>query len=190
MDSILTGCWCWCWCKCVCWCWWWCSSCRRYGDDGTTDRPARSKNRLSNSRRRWSAWSAKLFMIFQRGTHRHTEIEDTRSEIDFTKNGEINLVLASVKNKNKNVSFNCGLPLLDWKRDSAENGCGAALETLALDETGGKGAANRGGGNDECDVTVECNDDAIDPGGGVGFVIVFVIAGDNCALLELKNTKK
>lgn len=61
--------------------------------------------------------------------------------------------------------------------------------TLALDETGGKGVANRGGGNDECVVAVECSDctDAIEPGGSDGFVIVFVIAGDNCALLELKN---
>lgn len=80
------------------------------------------------------------------------------------------------------------LPLLDWKRDSAENGCGAALDTLALDETGGKGAANNGGGNDGCVVVDEWSDgtDAVDPGGGVGFVNVFVIAGDNCALLALK----
>lgn len=76
--------------------------------------------------------------------------------------------------------------MLDWKRDSAENGCGADVVTLALDETGGNGVANRGGGNDECVVPVECNDVAIEPGGGVGFVIVFVIAGDNCALLALK----
>lgn len=50
--------------------------------------------------------------------------------------------------------------------------------TVALEETGGKGAANNGGGNEACVVTAECIGcaDAIDPGGGVGFVIVFVIA--------------
>lgn len=82
--------------------------------------------------------------------------------------------------------------MLDWKRDSAENGCGADVVTLALDETGGNGVANSGGGNDECVVAVECNDGAvaIEPGGGVGFVIVFVIAGDNCALLALKEERQ
>lgn len=73
--------------------------------------------------------------------------------------------------------------------------------TVALEEAGGKGVANNGGGNDECDDGVdECMDkdggggndipDAIEPGGsdggGVGFVIVFVTtAGDNCATLAL-----
>lgn len=74
----------------------------------------------------------------------------------------------------------------------------ADVVTVALEEAGGKGVANNGGGNDECDVGVdECMDsdgggakdipDAIEPGGGgVGFDIVFVTtAGDNCALLAL-----
>lgn len=104
------------------------------------------------------------------------------------------------------------IPLLVWNRDSAENGCGtvaaaADVVTVAtVDEAGGKGVANNGGGNDECDDGVdECIDndgggngipDAIEPGGidggGVGFVIVFVTtAGDNCALLALfKNENK
>lgn len=102
------------------------------------------------------------------------------------------------------------IPLLVWNRDSAENGCGtvdaADVVTVALDEDGGKGVANRGGGNDECDVGVdECIDsdggggngipDAIEPtgcvGGGVGFDSVFVTtAGDNCALqTERKETE-
>lgn len=80
------------------------------------------------------------------------------------------------------------IPLLDWKRDSAENGCGADDVTATLVETGGKGVAKSGGGNDECAVVAEYADDtdAIEPGGGVGFVIVFVTTGDNCALLALK----
>lgn len=55
---------------------------------------------------------------------------------------------------------------------------------------GGKGVANNGGGNDECVVAVECNggSEVIEPGGGVGRVIVFV-AGDNCELLVLKGNR-
>lgn len=101
------------------------------------------------------------------------------------------------------------IPLLVWNRDSAEKGCGIAdaadVVTVALDDVGGKGVANNGGGNDECDVGVdECIDrdggggngipDEIEPvgcvGGGVGFVIVFVTtAGDNCALQTKENRK-
>lgn len=96
--------------------------------------------------------------------------------------------------------------MLDWNRDSAEKGCGttdaADVVTVALADDGGKGVANRGGGNDECDVGVdECIDiggcgngmpDEIEPGGcvggGVGFVNVFVTtAGDNCALQTNQN---
>lgn len=98
------------------------------------------------------------------------------------------------------------IPLLVWNRDSAENGCGtvaADVVTVAIEDVGGKGVANNGGGNDECDVGVdECIDrdggggngipDDIEPGGGgVGFVIVFVTtAGDNCALLELQTREE
>lgn len=35
------------------------------------------------------------------------------------------------------------LPLLDWNKDSAENGCGTVDDVFALDETtGGNGVAN------------------------------------------------
>lgn len=35
------------------------------------------------------------------------------------------------------------LPLLDWNKDSAENGCGTVDDVCALDETtGGNGVAN------------------------------------------------
>lgn len=98
------------------------------------------------------------------------------------------------------------IPLLVWNSDSAEKGCGmtdaADVVTVALDDDGGKGVANKGGGNDECDVGVdECIDsdggggngmpDEIEPGGcvggGVGFVNVFVTAGDNCVLQTRGN---
>lgn len=81
------------------------------------------------------------------------------------------------------------IPLLDWNRDSAENGWGADCIDDA-DETagGGKGVANNGGGNAEWVDAAECNggNDVIEPGGGVGLVIVFV-AGDNCELLVLQK---
>lgn len=78
--------------------------------------------------------------------------------------------------------------MLDWNSDSAEKGWGAvdAVDTTA---GGGRGAANKGGGNVECVDADECNVDidVIAPGGGVGLVIVFV-AGDNCVLqLKLKE---
>lgn len=78
------------------------------------------------------------------------------------------------------------LPLLDWNRDSAENGWGAACVVLALDTAGGgKGVANIDGGIVEYVTAVECiGIDATEPGGGVGLVNEFV-AGDNCALLVL-----
>lgn len=73
VSFTYTDCWCWCWCKCVCWCWWWWSSCRRYGDDAT-DKPPRSKNRLSNSRRRRSAWST-TFRVFENVKNDRCSIE-------------------------------------------------------------------------------------------------------------------
>ena len=76
--------------------------------------------------------------------------------------------------------------MLDWNNDSAENGWGAvdAVDTTA---GGGRGAANKGGGNVECVGAAECMVDIVElpPGGGVGLVIVLV-AGDNCVLLVLK----
>lgn len=75
------------------------------------------------------------------------------------------------------------LPLLDWNRDSAENGCGATDAELALETGGGNGAANIGGGRVEY-VTLVAGAEPIEPGGGVGLVNEFV-AGDNCALLVL-----
>lgn len=76
------------------------------------------------------------------------------------------------------------LPLLDWNNDSAENGWGVGADAVDTTAGGGRGVANKGGGNVECELAVECKDD-ITLGGGVGLVNVLV-AGDNCVLLVLK----
>lgn len=75
----------------------------------------------------------------------------------------------------KYLKENSKLPLLDWNRDSAENGWGADDVGTA---GGGNGAVNRGGGN------VDGPDEVADVGGGVGLVTEFV-AGDNCVVLVL-----
>lgn len=75
--------------------------------------------------------------------------------------------------------------------DSAENGWGAEAEETAM---GGSGVANSGGGSDWCTADDECATidawcsaviDAIDIGGGVGRVIVALVAGDSCVALVL-----
>jgi len=81
--------------------------------------------------------------------------------------------------------------LLDWKRDSAENGLGLAaggrLRGLAVAAGGGRGGANIGGGNG-------CAEGCIGwvagrgTGGGVG--LGTDAAGDNCCPLELEEKKK
>lgn len=88
------------------------------------------------------------------------------------------------------VVYTYGCYLLDWKRDSAENGLGLAaggrLKGLAVAAGGGRGGANIGGGNgcaEGCMGWVAGRG----TGGGVGRGTD--AAGDNCCPLELKDNK-
>jgi hypothetical protein len=112
------------------------------------------------------------------------------SPLVTSKEAKLNSIsLSNDKHTQQKVMYDCYL--LDWKRDSAENGLGLAaggrLKGLAVAAGGGRGGANIGGGK-------ACAEGCIGwvagrgTGGGVGRGTD--AAGDNCCPLELEEKKQ